>query len=62
VTFFTVEEWGLTGSRHYGDQLGEADCDRIALAVNLDSVAGSPWLTALTSVSTADPSWKAYRK
>jgi hypothetical protein len=49
VAFFTVEEWGLTGSRHYVDQLGEDESDRIALAVNLDSVAGSPWLTALTS-------------
>ncbi|MFQ5849789.1 MAG: M28 family peptidase [Candidatus Binatia bacterium] len=49
VALFTIEEWGLVGSRHYVDQLSEEQCERIALAVNLDSVAGSSWLTALTS-------------
>ena len=49
VGFFTLEEWALTGSRIYADSLAPAECERIAVNVNLDSVAGSPWLTALTS-------------
>ena len=49
LALFTLEEWGLTGSRLWVDGLAEAECDRIALNVNLDSVVGSPWLTALTS-------------
>lgn len=49
VAFFTVEEWGLNGSRQYVDRLSSAERDRIALNVNLDSVVGSPRLTALTS-------------
>lgn len=49
VGFFTLEEWGLTGSRIYADALSEAECDRIAVNLNLDSVAGSSRLTALTS-------------
>lgn len=56
VGFFTLEEWGLAGSRIYADALSEAECDRIAVNVNLDSVAGSSWLTALTSgFSELDP-------
>lgn len=46
---FSLEEWGLTGSRIHTDGLSEAECDRIALNVNLDTVVGSGWLTALTS-------------
>jgi aminopeptidase YwaD len=49
VALFTVEEWGLNGSRQYVDGLSAAERDRIALNVNLDSVVGSPSLTALTS-------------
>lgn len=49
VILFSVEEWGLTGSRHYVEELDEEQCERISLVVNLDSVAGSPRLTALTS-------------
>jgi len=49
VGFFTVEEWALTGSRVWADALSEAECDRISLNVNLDSLAGHPRLTALTS-------------
>lgn len=49
VILFTVEEWGLTGSRHYVDELDEEQCERISLVINLDSVVGSPHLTALTS-------------
>jgi aminopeptidase YwaD len=49
VALFTVEEWGLNGSRQYVDGLTAVERDRIALNVNLDSVVGSPRLTALTS-------------
>lgn len=49
VALFTVEEWGLNGSRQYVDGLSPAERDRIAVNINLDSVVGSPRLTALTS-------------
>jgi len=49
LCLFSVEEWGLTGSRLYVDALAPAERDHIALDVNLDSVGGSARLTALTS-------------
>jgi hypothetical protein len=49
VMFFSVEEWALTGSAQYVEALGSAERGKIALNVNLDSVAGSPNLAALTS-------------
>jgi Iap family predicted aminopeptidase len=49
VAFFTIEEWALAGSKRYVDELPEGERDRIALDVNLDSVAGSARLTACTS-------------
>lgn len=49
VALFNVEEWGLIGSARYVGELGRADARAIALDVNLDSIAGSPDLTALTS-------------
>ena len=49
VMFFGVEEWALTGSAQYVKALSEAERAKIALNVNLDSVAGSPHLAALTS-------------
>ena len=49
IIFFSAEEWALTGSRLYVDSLSEADRDAIALVVNLDTIAGSARLTALTS-------------
>jgi hypothetical protein len=49
VMFFSVEEWALTGSAQYVGALSEAERGKIALNVNLDSVAGSPNLAALTS-------------
>jgi hypothetical protein len=49
VMFFSVEEWALTGSAQYVEALGPAERGKIALNVNLDSVAGSPNLAALTS-------------
>jgi len=47
--FFSVEEWALTGSAQYVAGLADADKAKIALNINLDSVAGSPNLAALTS-------------
>jgi hypothetical protein len=49
LAFFSVEEWALTGSARYVEGLNEAERRSIALNVNLDSVAGSPDLAALTS-------------
>ena len=49
VMFFSVEEWALTGSAQYVEALSPAERQRIALNVNLDSVAGSPRLAALSS-------------
>jgi hypothetical protein len=49
LAFFSVEEWALTGSRHYVEALSPAERARIALDVNLDSVGGNPRLAALTS-------------
>ncbi len=42
VMFFSVEEWALTGSAQYVEALGAAERGKIALNVNLDSIAGSP--------------------
>jgi Zn-dependent M28 family amino/carboxypeptidase len=49
AAFFNVEEWGLTGSAHYINNLTEGQRDSIALNINLDSVAGGSRLTAMTS-------------
>jgi aminopeptidase YwaD len=49
VMLFSVEEWALTGSAQYVEALSPAERGKIALNVNLDSVAGSPNLAALTS-------------
>jgi aminopeptidase YwaD len=49
LAFFSVEEWALTGSARYVASMSEAERQRIALNVNLDSVAGSSRLAALTS-------------
>jgi hypothetical protein len=49
LALFSVEEWGLTGSAQYVQNLSEAERATIALNVNLDSVAGSPRLAAMTS-------------
>ena len=49
LAFFNVEEWALTGSAACVAALDSAERDRIALNVNLDSVAGGDRLTALTS-------------
>jgi len=49
LVFFSAEEWALTGSREWIGGLEQAEIDAMVLNVNLDSVAGSPNLTALTS-------------
>ncbi|MBM4260835.1 MAG: M28 family peptidase [Deltaproteobacteria bacterium] len=49
VIFFTIEEWGLLGSRAYVDELNEAERRKITLVINLDSLVGGSKLTALTS-------------
>ena len=46
---FTTEEWRLHGSAVYVDALGQGELDRIGLVVNLDTLAGSARLSALTS-------------
>lgn len=46
---FSVEEWALTGSAQYVKSLSDRERARIALNVNLDSIAGHPRLAALTS-------------
>lgn len=49
VILFTAEEWGLMGSRHYADGLGEDACGAISVAIALDTLAGSPRMRCLTS-------------
>lgn len=45
---FTVEEWGLDGSRQYVGQLSADERSKIRAAIALDSLTGHPRLTALT--------------
>ena len=49
LAFFSAEEWALTGSARYVAGLSEEERKRIALNINLDTVAGGKRLTALTS-------------
>jgi len=49
LAFFSVEEWALIGSAQYVAGLEQHERDAIALNVNLDSIAGSSSLTAMTS-------------
>jgi hypothetical protein len=49
LALFTIEEWALMGSRLHLAALSDAERVRRAFNVNLDSVAGSEGLTALTS-------------
>ncbi len=55
VALFSAEEWALTGSRVWLDGRSAAEHAAMALNVNLDSVAGSSRLTALTSAFPALP-------
>lgn len=47
--FFNLEEWRLTGSRHYVAGLSEAERAQILLNINLDSLGMAGPMTALTS-------------
>jgi hypothetical protein len=49
LAFFSAEEWALTGSARYVAGLSDDERKRIALNINLDTVAGGQRLTALTS-------------
>lgn len=49
VCLFSAEEWALTGSRLWLAALPEEARARIVFNLNLDSIAGAPSLTALTS-------------
>jgi hypothetical protein len=55
VCVFGAEEWSLWGSRAWLATLPEAEIAAMALNINLDSIAGSPRLTALTSQYPALP-------
>ena len=57
VALFNIEEWALSGSAAYVDGLGHEERAAIRLNLNLDSVAGSPDLTALTSNFPALDAW-----
>ena len=50
---FTVEEWGLDGSRRYVEQMTQDQRDAIRLAIALDSITGHPRLAALTGGDAA---------
>jgi hypothetical protein len=49
LMLFTAEETGLMGSRIYLQSLPASEQRKIALVINLDTIAGSPRLTCLTS-------------
>lgn len=57
IALFNVEEWALSGSAHYVGGLSESERAAIQLNINLDSIAGSPNLTALTSGFAAAEAW-----
>ena len=61
IAFFNIEEWALSGSTHYVDGLSVADRAAIPLNINLDSIAGSPNLTALTSGFPVAEAWLVER-
>ena len=61
IALFTVEEWALMGSAAYVDSLSEPERAAIQLNLNLDCVAGSPNLTALTSGFGTLEDWLAAR-
>ena len=49
VCLFSAEEWALAGSKEYLARMTPGEISRIALNVNLDTIAGGARLTALTS-------------
>ena len=61
VGLFTIEEWALSGSADYVHGLTNEERAALRLNLNLDSVAGSPDLTALTSGFPALEAWLVER-
>ena len=57
IALFNIEEWALSGSADYVDRLSDEERAAIRLNLNLDSVAGSPDLTALSSGFQALETW-----
>ena len=49
LCLFSAEEWALAGSKQYLDRMDPAARAAIGLNINLDTVAGDPHLTTLTS-------------
>jgi Iap family predicted aminopeptidase len=49
ICLFNLEEWGVAGSARYLDGMSAERRASVCLNVNLDSIAGHPALTALTS-------------
>lgn len=49
MAFFSVEEWGLTGSDQYLNSLPSGELEAMLLNINLDTVVGGAGWTALTS-------------
>jgi Zn-dependent M28 family amino/carboxypeptidase len=49
LCLFSVEEWGLLASKAYVEGLSAAERQALVLDINLDSVAGSSNLAAMTS-------------
>ena len=61
IALFSIEEWALAGSAAYVEGLSEEERAAIRLNLNLDSVAGSPDLTVLTSGFPALEAWLVER-
>ena len=49
ICLFSAEEWALSGSTRYLDEMPEAERRELKLDINLDTVGGDDTLTALTS-------------
>lgn len=59
LAFFTVEEWGLLGSKRYLADLPDAAAASMLLNLNADTVVGGSGLTALTSGFAGLSQWTA---
>ena len=49
IALFNIEEWALAGSAFFVEGLSEMEREAIKLNINLDTIAGSSDITALTS-------------
>jgi Zn-dependent M28 family amino/carboxypeptidase len=59
--YFTVEEWGVVGSAKYVSGLPDAEADRIALAVNLDTTSGiGPRIWSVNGFSELTPHFRRF--